>query len=424
MSSDASHSLTHALRDSHPSSGKPPLKWKARGDIDDEGSNSSGALVPRSRKRGISKIKGQAAVMTTLGEAHSRSDKKHSTFSEDKVSSLSSSSKYIGLYFGRSRLGRISSSSGRRVKRIDPYMLQGEVFTIHSRAPRLQVVWMNENHQWAYSTEGFHEVFEGHESLMTFSSGRFFGPLLLAKAFTFTRTYNDSPNICWLEFEPARGVFDHASSSVIVLESMLPFIWRSMTARESVEVLAKERKKQAEKSVEREAVATENEVNLADNGSSWDGNGHGNVEQPSLPENLSGAAPGNLSRAESEHPAEAELETGAGEEPGTSSEHIIAPPRTGQTVGSTSRQTAMPNNVRLTSQPTGPSNAPTNNGRSTSQPTRPSNTVRSTSQPTRPSNTVRSISQATPSSNAPTNRSTSQPTVRIWHKLDNCCRRM
>ncbi|KAM7257696.1 hypothetical protein ACFE04_013437 [Oxalis oulophora] len=69
------------------------------------------------------------------------------------------------------------------------------------------------------------------ESLMTFSSGRFFGPLLLAKAFTFTRTYNDSPNICWLEFEPARGVSDHASSSVIVLESMLHFIWRSMTAR-------------------------------------------------------------------------------------------------------------------------------------------------------------------------------------------------
>ncbi|KAM7257197.1 hypothetical protein ACFE04_012938 [Oxalis oulophora] len=164
MSSDASHSPTHASRDSHPSSGKPPLKWKARGDIDDEGLNSSGALVPRSRKRGISKIKGQAAVMTTLGEAHSRSDKKHSTLSEDKVygypsykdhrdidastcdsesspcrvSSLSSSSKYIGLYFGRSRLGRISSSSGRRVKRIDSYMLQGEVFTIPSRAPRSQ----------------------------------------------------------------------------------------------------------------------------------------------------------------------------------------------------------------------------------------------------------------------------------------------
>ncbi|KAM7256585.1 hypothetical protein ACFE04_012326 [Oxalis oulophora] len=55
-----------------------------------------------------------------------------------RVSSLSSSSKYIGLYFGRSRLGRISSSSGRRVKRIDPYMLQGEVFTIPSRAPRSQ----------------------------------------------------------------------------------------------------------------------------------------------------------------------------------------------------------------------------------------------------------------------------------------------
>ncbi|KAM7266375.1 hypothetical protein ACFE04_004272 [Oxalis oulophora] len=182
-------------------------------------------------------------------------------------------------------------------------------------------------------------------------------------------------------------------------------------------VLAKERKKQAEKSVEREAVATENEVNLADNGSSWDGNGHGNVEQSSLAENLlvkgpinlSAAAPGDLSREESERPSEAELETGAGEEPGTSSEHIIAPPRTGQTVGSTSRQTVPPNNVRSTSQPTGPSNAPTNNVRSTSQPSRPSNTIRSTSQPSRPSNNVRSTSQPTRPSNSV--RSTSHPNL-------------
>ncbi|KAM7259643.1 hypothetical protein ACFE04_015384 [Oxalis oulophora] len=155
MSSDASHSPTHASRDSHPSSGKPPLKWKARGDIDDEDSNSSGALVPRGRKRGISKIKGQAA--TRVRDAsdgfrcsgvygypsykHHR-DRDASTCDSEsspcRVSSLSSSSKYIGLYFGRSRLGRISSSSGRRVKRLDPYMLQGEVFTIPSRAPRSQ----------------------------------------------------------------------------------------------------------------------------------------------------------------------------------------------------------------------------------------------------------------------------------------------
>ncbi|KAM7266395.1 hypothetical protein ACFE04_004292 [Oxalis oulophora] len=37
----------------------------------------------------------------------------------------------------------------------------------------------------------------------------------------------------------------------------------------SSESVAKEKKKQAEKSVEREAVTTDNEVNLADNDSSW-----------------------------------------------------------------------------------------------------------------------------------------------------------
>ncbi|KAM7258363.1 hypothetical protein ACFE04_014104 [Oxalis oulophora] len=274
MSSDASHSPTHASRDSHPSSGKPPLKWKVRGDIDDEGSNSSVKTRVRDASDGFccSGVYGYPSYKHHRDRDASTCD---SESSPCRVSSLSSSFKYIGLYFGRSRLGKISSSSGRRVKRIDPYMLQGEVFTIPSRAPRSQVVWMNENHQWAYSTKGFHEVFEGHvwlarswvalpspflanqglllmafprvaeesarsaalsvrlaeESLMTFSSGRFFGPLLLAKAFTFTRTYNDSPNICWLEFELARGISDHASSSVIVLESMLHFIWRSMTAR-------------------------------------------------------------------------------------------------------------------------------------------------------------------------------------------------
>ncbi|KAM7257526.1 hypothetical protein ACFE04_015971 [Oxalis oulophora] len=139
----------------------------------------------------------------------------------------------------------------------------------------------------------------------------------------------------------------------------------------SVEVVAKEKKKQAEKSVEREAVATDNEVNLADNDSSWAFPGNGNVEQSTLPENLSGVGP--------------EVATRAGEEPGTSSEHIIAPPRTGQTVGSSSNmrseQTAPTKNVRSTSQQTGQSTAPTNNVRSRSQPTRPSNNVRSTSQP-------------------------------------------
>ncbi|KAM7258860.1 hypothetical protein ACFE04_014601 [Oxalis oulophora] len=121
----------------------------------------------------------------------------------------------------------------------------------------------------------------------------------------------------------------------------------------SVEVVAKEKKKQAEKSVEREAVATDNEVNLADNDSSWAFPGNGNVEQSTLPENLSGVGP--------------EVATRAGEEPGTSSEHIIAPPRTGQTVGSSSNmrseQTAPTKNVRSTSQQTGQSTAPTNNVR-------------------------------------------------------------
>ncbi|KAM7253380.1 hypothetical protein ACFE04_025998 [Oxalis oulophora] len=65
----------------------------------------------------------------------------------------------------------------------------------------------------------------------------------------------------------------------------------------SVEVVAKEKKKQAEKSVEREAVATDNEVNLADNDSSWAFPGNENVEQSTLPENLSGTGPEVATRA-------------------------------------------------------------------------------------------------------------------------------
>ncbi|KAM7273864.1 hypothetical protein ACFE04_028528 [Oxalis oulophora] len=93
---------------------------------------------------------------------------------------------------------------------------------------------------------------------------------------------------------------------------------RKGVSRGGTSVVAKEKNKQAEKSVEREAVATDNEMNLADNGSSWAFPGYQNVEQSSLPEilsgagpeNLSGAAPGNLSREATEHLSEAELETG------------------------------------------------------------------------------------------------------------------
>ncbi|KAM7263239.1 hypothetical protein ACFE04_000922 [Oxalis oulophora] len=81
---------------------------------------------------------------------------------------------------------------------------------------------------------------------------------------------------------------------------------------ESVEVVAKEKKKQAAKSVEREVVATYIEVNLDDNeDGTWDlygyMYGYGNVypEVESKKVEQSGAAPENLSRAAPENLSEA-----------------------------------------------------------------------------------------------------------------------